>query len=566
LFTAFLLNTYYLSAQLSIASTPHDILNNREELVLFTDRNLYAVSEKIFFRSFYCRAGIPQNTPWSRVMYLELVGPAGISVAKGKYYLDESGSSGYIPIPSELITGNYYLRAYTSWMRNFGAHTFSYVPIKIINPYKKEVLPARPEGAEPIVKPLFSEDSSIHYKTQKQVYAPGETVSIDLSGHQYPADFCVTVVPSGAVNHHEIRAAEKEFAPSLRINYLPEIRGVSISGSVLNTVDQQPVSEARLHFALPGKQPGYFTAFTDANGHFLINLPDRLGRQEMFVACEKSPNEKNTIRIEQEFAQDPLPYATPAFFLTPAERNLANQISLNMQISGAYAKQSEPVITMEEEIQGLPFYGKPSNSIHTDKFVQLPSMIEVFENLVPEVLVQYRKGVPPLKMRSQNSNIDMFPPLMLIDNIPILDQSALLAVSTSRINRVEIINEVYVTGNSIFGGIISLSSVKGDMAAIELPEGSYFFDYETFHTGNLRDYTDFFSSRSEPPALFPVPDKRIPDSRNTILWIDRIQPESNENLSIRFTAPQAKGEFTIVLRGLDREGTPVGYSIPFTVE
>ena len=124
---------------------------------------------------------------------------------------------------------------------------------------------------------------------------------------------------------------------------------------------------------------------------------------------------------------------------------------------------------------------------------------------------------------------------MLIDNIPIFDHKAIFSIDPERIERIEVINEIYVRGGLMYGGMIFITSRQGDMAAVDLPEGSYFFDYQAFHPENSQvQYT---------------PSERIPDTRNTLLWIDKISLDSEEKKTLQFPASSQSGEYIILVRG-----------------
>ena len=125
-----------------------EALSNQEYITLFTDRNMYAVNERIYFSSFYSQGWESAIEPLSKVLYVELVTPSGIPVTNCKFHLSEKGSSGYLLIPADALTGNYYLRSYTRWMQNFGPQSYCYTPLTIINPYKQEVLTENSESSD----------------------------------------------------------------------------------------------------------------------------------------------------------------------------------------------------------------------------------------------------------------------------------------------------------------------------------------------------------------------------------------------------------------------------------
>ncbi len=112
----------------------------REQLHVFTDRSIYAVDEIIYFVADHSVSGPIGTNPWSSVLYVELISSRGEVLAQGKYRLSGGRAEGSLSIPTASLTGNYYLKSYTRWMRNYGPGSFSYSPLKIINPYRTEVL------------------------------------------------------------------------------------------------------------------------------------------------------------------------------------------------------------------------------------------------------------------------------------------------------------------------------------------------------------------------------------------------------------------------------------------
>ena len=89
----------------------------KEAIVIITERDVYCVEETLNFKAYNTSADSIKKFDWSKVLYVEIVTPDGRSVAKGKYKYGKNGCSGHLEIPASLFTGNYYLRAYTKWMR-----------------------------------------------------------------------------------------------------------------------------------------------------------------------------------------------------------------------------------------------------------------------------------------------------------------------------------------------------------------------------------------------------------------------------------------------------------------
>ena len=554
-----LLSAYAISQEHYDMNYREEALRNTEQIYMFTDRNIYSVNEHINFRAFYSRHKDASPEISSRVLYVELIPPSGISVSKGKYHLDADGGSGYLSVPPDIPTGNYFLRSYTAWMRNFGPGHFSYIPLKIINPFKTDLVQTGNNNSLPDEpEPLSYLSSDIICRPERPMYSPGEEVQIEVirsdSPDNFSGGFCLTVVPeelsdnqSGPLNTF------KSFSPDdFTFDHLPEIRGITLSGGVIRSNDGLIEPRSRLHFSIVGEQPpGYLSAFTDELGRFILTIPDRAGSLEFFVSHEKPDDRKTEIRITQDFVADPVPFRVKPFQLSAKEKKAAERMALNMQLSSIYGKgvpDPQPARPTETVV---PFYGIPDQVINFDDYVMLPTMVEVFENIVSDVLVLYSRGEPYIRIGKISRTIA---PLILVDGIPIYDQKALFSLEPSRIRRIELITDTYLKGEAIYGGLLILTSLKGDMASIDLPEGSYFFDYQAYHQGDR--YFDESAGHDLTGEQEMVSD-RVPDTRNTVFWTDRLDILPGKKKVVRFVAPEQSGEYRVIVRGVSSEGNAV---------
>ena len=113
-----------------------------EKTALLTDREIYCVDEKIHFSAVNLSSSELKRVEWSNVLYVELTAPDGQVVTRRKYSYSKDGSTGSLTIPTGTLSGNYYLRAYTKWMRDYSPLNFYYKPVTVINPYRAELLEA----------------------------------------------------------------------------------------------------------------------------------------------------------------------------------------------------------------------------------------------------------------------------------------------------------------------------------------------------------------------------------------------------------------------------------------
>jgi hypothetical protein len=378
------------------------------------------------------------------------------------------------------------------------------------------------------------------------------------------------VVPAGAIDlkggQYIVSEGEEE-QEDFKVSYLPDLgSGVSVSGTVVDA-EQEPVIYATLHFSLLGESPDYFATISDENGRFIFTIPAGKGQQELFVTPQRVEGTSLEVRIDQEYDPRLLSLPWEKFQLSESEKELARRTALNMQLSKAFISgiPSQETETLEssgpESSNGtdIPFYGTRVNRLLIDDYVRLPNLEEVFINLVPDVQFYRKQGENRIRILSDNASITIYEPLIMIDHISVFDHEALLALPPEKIDRIDLINEIYLKGNVAFGGVLAIYSKNGDMAGIDLPEGSYFFDYQSFYPQEVV---------TEEPAWDPDEQTsgRVPDTRNTIYWKGDLELKKGSSLEIPFKAPENPGEYVILLRGVDPMGEVLSATARFRVE
>ena len=95
-------------------------VHQEESVVLFCDRTLYIAGEQLFFSAFIVTEVNWRTSDQGRVLYCEIISPDGNRIAGDKYLIEKLHASGSLAIPDDIITGTYYMRAYTRFMRNTG--------------------------------------------------------------------------------------------------------------------------------------------------------------------------------------------------------------------------------------------------------------------------------------------------------------------------------------------------------------------------------------------------------------------------------------------------------------
>ena len=190
--------TSYDSAYAALAK------NSPERLLVFTDRSLYAVNESILFSAILQSGSESLAGPGSKILYVELVNATGKALAKGKYLITGNRSTGHLSVPSSIVSGFYYLRSYTRWMRNFGARGFTYIPIRVINPYSKEVAEESAGSEKPGLAPVQKDSPEVVSIANRHSYGIGALIEVELAliegADSHVQNACLTVVPAGSID------------------------------------------------------------------------------------------------------------------------------------------------------------------------------------------------------------------------------------------------------------------------------------------------------------------------------------------------------------------------------
>jgi hypothetical protein len=109
----------------------------QEKIYVHIDRPGYLTGETMWFKLYLTDAAFHKPSSMSDVAYIEILDRAAQPVLQTKVSLTDGKGSGSLFIPATLNSGNYSIRAYTSWMKNFSADYFFHKSVSIVNAFKK---------------------------------------------------------------------------------------------------------------------------------------------------------------------------------------------------------------------------------------------------------------------------------------------------------------------------------------------------------------------------------------------------------------------------------------------
>jgi hypothetical protein len=96
-----------------------------EKVYLQTDKPYYIAGETLWFKGYVVEAASHQLDSISHILYVDVLQEgADTPVSTAEFKIENGGANGYIDLPITLNQGNYQVRAYTNWMRNYSESLF----------------------------------------------------------------------------------------------------------------------------------------------------------------------------------------------------------------------------------------------------------------------------------------------------------------------------------------------------------------------------------------------------------------------------------------------------------
>ena len=533
-----------------------------ERVVLQCDRSLYGVSETLHYTAACQKPAQIGDLGWSSVLYVELIRWDGTQLAGSKAAIIDGHAIGNLQIPETVLSGNYYLRAYTRWMRNYSPYRYAYLPLKVMNPASPLIDQGPESGAVSDgvrfykntrnLESVVLEGLQENYGTRQPVELnfslsdPGDAGSYSLAVARQRADdidagqFWITSPGS-----------EKE---ATEIQYFPEIDGLSLTGKVVNRATGAAVPGMKVNLSSYSGSFHFASSMSDEEGKFAFVLPSYQGNHEFHVAKENGSEEKYQILIGNEFCRQEVELPYVPFELEENEKALASEIMFNARLGQRYLSPDVSAAGRTNGYQG--FYGVAGTVYHSKDYIELDDLEEFFFEVIHEVLVGRIKQVPYLMVTGTSSLVG-YPPLILMDNIPVTDIGNLLEAGMYRIDRVEVVNKGYVVGDYRYNGVISIFSASRDMAGIALTGDSRFFSYQLFSESES-DFPDYSGSLKDSP---------VADRRNLLYWEPQLKLTEGAGSGIRFYTSDAPGSYVVLLRRLQPDGSTLFFkTATFTVK
>ncbi len=122
--------------------------NYEEKIYLHLDRPSYLTGETMWFKIYLVDASFHTPGMLSKVVYVEILDQDSKPVIQIKVEVNEGKGNGSLFIPATMGTGNYQVRAYTNWMKNYSPEFYFHKEVSIINPFMSDTKDKQQAKAE----------------------------------------------------------------------------------------------------------------------------------------------------------------------------------------------------------------------------------------------------------------------------------------------------------------------------------------------------------------------------------------------------------------------------------
>ncbi len=534
----------------------------REALYLQTDRDLYIVGEQAWFKVYKLNALSNKPDNISKVVYIELINHAGYPVSQRKLHVDGKSGSASLYLSDTLSSGNYLLRAYTSWMKNYAEKDFSFKTISIINPFRSVERLAMPDSAP--ANPAQDTTSMVRtekridleIKFDKQTYGTREKVQVCIlatnsGGNPVEADLSVSIAKSCSFNDNRTNINDLFLASVgdelvTHLAYLPELEGIILTGTLMNSDTDKPMGNESVVFSTVGKVARCQVYKTSDSGKFHFNV-DESGVQEIVIQPVDSVVRDYYVELEPDFFNAYDHYLPGSFYLDTSKLQELNKSIINMQIENIYKPYRQNNHNLPADNHEVDFYAEPEYAIQISDYIPLKTIREVIKEVVPTVVVRTKDGRSYLRL---SNGVDKMVfanrPFVLVDGVPFDDIDQILNISLTELERIEVINLRYFMDDHVFDGIIQFKTKKGTLEGLEFDHAVFRQAFATF-SRETRFSSPAYGSDS-------LRNSSLPDFRNTLYWNPYLQTQTDGVASFEFYTSDATGDYTVFIEGISPDG------------
>ncbi len=317
----------------------------------------------------------------------------------------------------------------------------------------------------------------------------------------------------------------------------------------LLTGDKNEAHSSELVFmCTPGKDAGFQYAITDTAGNFSFNIHIDEGLKDLIVMPDEI-NKNHKIIIESSFSDQYLQSKISVDSIRRPMPPYISEWSVNYQVRTIYKLPTlgAPLDAIFQPSKPIRFYGKPDIELIMADYISLPSMEEVFFELLPHVSLKKKKSVYEITITDRvDNNPYVTSPCLLVDGVIIKDPSIIANLDPEIVEEIDVIKQKYLVGKYFFPGIINVITKSGDFSCVSLPDYMIRLPYRVIDR--------VWSFLSPDYSSAEIKNRRIPDFRNTLYWNPSVKQDTNGRTRIEFWSSDVVSDYEVNIQGITQDG------------
>jgi hypothetical protein len=335
-----------------------------------------------------------------------------------------------------------------------------------------------------------------------------------------------------------------EYQPDIK--YQRETRYHYLYGSMFNNNSMDSSLNRHVFLSIPGKNATLQYAIPEPDGSFCIALPVDDNTRDLVIQTDKKIN-NDKIVIQSSFS-DRYPAFNPQMQSEISLPALVPKLGINYRVMKIYKTFEPRTARVQEKFTtgSKRFYGKPDIELIMADYIKLPTMQEVFFELLPGISIKSENAGYKVIIRDPVDKKINDDPLLLIDGVVISDAALIYNLDPQTVEKIDVIKSRYVFGDYIFSGLINVITTLGIFENIRLPEEAVRFKYRDYEPENILRYPDY--------SLDETLQSHVPDFRNTLYGNSLLLSASGQKLSLDFFASDFISDYDIIVQGVTRKG------------
>jgi hypothetical protein len=552
----------------------------REKVYVQTDKAYYHPTDTIWMKAYMKYAAPQLADTLSKVLYVDLLDSIGAVIENHILKIENGMAHGDFVLPLDLRPGNYYMKAYTNWMRNFHEVFIKPVPIIKLNSF------IEPQANEPV---LASGKTKVTLTSDKQQYKTRSSVGINVNvlSDSIPqlANFSVSVVDQSAVAqlnnlptiYSLLDKSKAESASMIRLKY-PLERGITLSGNITpypsNFVLTNQSASTKKVEGIKKETFQVAAALLNKNEQEIIQTNKKsfsfsFDFNDTTTAVLKALDKDDQIMGLELVTTEPYSSALPA----PLQYSISkNSLSRYVPNTAAHVKMLGEVIVKASRINPLATTATVTSRRYgaMTKLLEGPALAEVRK--ANNLLYLLNRTVPGFQASAQQllirpSLIDYEGSVLVsafedaakqqgaggggsgasafATGSPFSRPPYKIFVDGAQINYREFFSLVNANISRI--EVFDKLSGADDYVVSIYTEASFPFNAQNYKF-KLRGYTLPLQFKA------PSPTNKLPDYRSTIYWNPTISTDEQGKATFSFTTSDAEGKYLLTIEGITNEG------------